>query len=120
MLATSLVVVYIGLVVGAPFVLDRFNAHIGGSPLVLVGSTLVIAALFPPFRQRIQTLIDRRFYRQRYDAAKIVSAFGSTLRQVVDLDQLSERLLDVVQVTIHPAQVSLWIRQPNRADIPPV
>jgi hypothetical protein len=69
-------------------------------------------------RQRIQTLIDRRFYRQKYDAAKIVSAFSSTLRQEVDLDQLSGRLVAVVQETMQPAQVSLWIRQPGRADIP--
>ena len=118
LLATSLVVVYVGTIVGAQFALDSFNAQAARSPLVLVGSTLVIAVLFQPFRQRIQTLIDRRFYRQKYDAAKIMSAFSSTLRQEVDLDQLCEHLLAVVQETMQPAQVSLWIRQPSRAEPP--
>jgi hypothetical protein len=118
LLATSLVVVYIGLVVSAPFVLDRFNARAGGSPLILVGSTLVVAALFQPLRQRIQTLIDRRFYRQKYDAAKIVSAFNATLSQEVDLNQLSGRLLAVVQETVQPEQVSLWLRQPSQGELP--
>jgi hypothetical protein len=115
LLTATLVVLYIGMVFGSQFVLDSFSAQAAQSPLILVGSTLVIAVLFQPFRQRIQTLIDRRFYRQKYDAAKIVAAFSSTLRQEVDLDQLREHLLAVVQETMQPAHVSLWLRPPDQA-----
>jgi hypothetical protein len=110
-------VLYIGMVFGSQFVLDSFSTQAAQSPLILVGSTLVIAALFQPFRHRIQTLIDRRFYRQKYDAARIVAAFSSTLRQEVDLNQLREHLLAVVQETMQPAHVSLWVHQPSRAEI---
>jgi len=109
---------YVGMVLGAQLALDSFNTQAAQSPLILVGSILVIAVLFRPLRYRIQTLIDRRFYRQKYDAAKVVAAFNSTLRQEVDLDHLCEHLLSVVQETMQPTHVSLWIRQPSRAEIP--
>jgi hypothetical protein len=79
--------------------------------VVLVGSTLIAAALFQPLCRRIQRIVDRRFYRSKYDGAKIVTAFSSTLRQEVDLDQLREQLLAVVQETMQPAHVSLWLRK---------
>ena len=66
-----------------------------------------------PLRHRIQAIIDRRFYRSKYDSAKIVAAFSSALRQEVDLDTLREHLLAVVQETMQPAHVSLWLRQPE-------
>jgi hypothetical protein len=80
------------------------------SDLAIVVSTLVIAALFQPLRTRLQTGIDRRFYRSKYDAARLLSEFGSALREEVELSQLCERLLGIVQETMEPAQVWLWLR----------
>lgn len=78
--------------------------------MVLVGSTLIVAALFQPLRQHIQQIIDRRFYRRKYDAQKTLAAFSTVLRGEVDLDQMREQLLAVVEETMQPASLSLWIR----------
>jgi predicted nucleotidyltransferase len=88
------------------------------SDLAIVVSTLVIAALFQPLRTRLQTGIDRRFYRSKYDAARLLSEFGSALREEVELGQLCERLLDIVQETMQPTQVGLWLR-PREPSVPP-
>jgi hypothetical protein len=79
------------------------------NPIVIVVSTLLIAALFQPLRKRIQRAVDRRFYRTRYDARKAVESFGTALRQEVDITTFREQLLGVVQQTMEPAHLSLWL-----------
>jgi hypothetical protein len=108
LLSGILTVLYIGSIVLLQGVLGRFT---NGSALAVVGSTLAIAALFTPLRSRIQTIIDRRFYRRSYDAARTIEAFGETLRKEVDLNTLSEQLVAVVHDIMKPTQVSLWLQQ---------
>jgi hypothetical protein len=109
LLTATLLVVYLVLVFAGQALLSSLLGRDNG--VVLVSSTLVVFALFQPLRHRIQQLIDRRFYRRKYDATKIVAAFSSTLRNEVDLATLSEHLLTVVQETMQPTSVSLWLVQ---------
>jgi hypothetical protein len=100
--------VYVGLVIGLQVLLRGIISQ--DNSVAIVISTLVIVVLFQPLRHRIQVIIDRCFYRSKYDAQQTLDAFSSTLRQEVDLQQLCERLLTVVQETMQPASLSLWVR----------
>jgi hypothetical protein len=106
-LSGALALIYFGSVIGLQFVLHGLTE---GNQLALVISTLAIAALFQPLRRNIQNGIDRRFYRHKYDAARILNAFSATLRNEVDLNTLTEQLVDVVEETMEPTHVSLWLR----------
>ena len=103
-----------GLVIGLESLIGLFARGASQQSIVLVVSTLVIAALFQPLRHRIQQIIDRRFYRKKYDATKTLAAFSATLRNEVDLQELREQLLAVVQETMQPKHVSLWLRPPEQ------
>ena len=109
-LTASLALIYVGSILLLHFLFSDFT---GGNSLAIVASTLAIAALFQPLRRRIQATIDRRFYRGKYDAAQTIAAFSATLRNEVDLTQLSAQLVAVVEETMQPAHVSLWLRLPE-------
>jgi hypothetical protein len=102
----------LGIYAAVVLVLGQVFGGIRGEPpsWVVAGATLAVAALFQPARRRIQAVVDRRFNRRKYNAAKTVEAFSLRLRDEVDLDALSTELLDVVDQTIQPTRASLWLR----------
>jgi hypothetical protein len=109
-LTLMLALVYFGGVTATQALFTALTGQEEQPQLAIVVSTLVIAALFTPLRRRIQSFIDRRFYRSKYDAAKTLEAFSATLRNETDLEALSDDLVGVVRETMQPAHVSLWLR----------
>jgi hypothetical protein len=122
----SLTATLVGVYFSGIVVLQRLFVVLTGekSTLAVVASTLVIAALFTPLRRRIQSFIDRRFYRRKYDAAKTLDAFSSKLRDETELDTLNTELVAVVRATMQPAHAGLWLKEPqhrpdrSRDDLP--
>jgi hypothetical protein len=102
--------IYFGGVTATQALFPTLTGHEQLSQLVVVASTLVIAALFNPLRRRIQSFIDRSFYRRKYDAAKTLEGFSTQLRNETNLEALSDDLVGVVRETMQPAHVSLWLR----------
>jgi len=111
LLSGLLALVYFGTVILLQTVFDSFSNQ--QSPVVMVISTLAIAALFAPLRRRVQAFIDRRFYRQKYDAKQVVAQFAQTARDEVSLDALTAELSRVVQVTMQPDRISVWFKAPR-------
>jgi hypothetical protein len=117
-LTAILALVYFVSVIALQSLVNVFTGHISTasqSPLVLVASTLGIITLFQPLRRRLQAIIDRRFYRSKYDAAQTLAMFSASLRNEVDLNKLSDQLLAVVQETMQPSHISLWLRDPQQS-----
>jgi hypothetical protein len=104
-----LALVYFGSVTATQALFTVLTGQEEQPQLSIVISTLVIAALFTPLRRRIQSFIDRSFYRRKYDARKTLEAFSAKLRNDSDLDALSDDLVGVVRETMQPAHVSLWL-----------
>ena len=111
-LSGLLALTYFGLIV----VLQGIFTAVSGqsSAVALVLSTLAIAGLFLPLRRRVQDFIDRRFFRKKYNAAKVVAEFAATCRDETDLDTLTARLVEVVDETMQPESVTLWLVKEGR------
>ena len=113
-LSATLAALYFGGVATTQAIVRTLTGQEQQPQLAMVASTLVIAALFNPLRRRIQSFIDRRFYRRKYDARKTLETFSATLREETDLQALNGELTRVVRETMQPAHVSLWLRESSR------
>jgi hypothetical protein len=116
-LVYSVLTVVLALIYGASVVLLQYFFRVATgqeTDLALVASTVSIAALFSPMRHGIQLTIDRRFYRQRYDAQQTLADFAGTLRSEIDLESLRGELARVIETTMQPEHVSIWLREPER------
>jgi hypothetical protein len=109
LLTLTLLLVYFGGVTTTQALFRTLTGQQQQPQLAVVVSTLVIAALFNPLRRRIQSFIDRRFFRKKYDARKILETFSARLRNETDLDSLNTELVSVVRETMQPEHVSLWL-----------
>jgi hypothetical protein len=116
-LTAALVAVYFGGVATLQALFRAFTGQEQQPQFAIVVSTLAIAALFDPLRRRIQSFIDRRFYRRKYNAQKTLEAFSSKLRDETDLEALSGDLEGVVRETMQPAHVSLWLRPETSSEV---
>jgi hypothetical protein len=116
LLSASLVLVYVIGVFGIGDLVRDWTGTAGRSQLIVAGTTLLVAALFRPLRDRIQTVVDRRFNRPRYDAIATLDGFNARLQNQIDLDTLSLDLREVISETMQPAHVSVWLRP----RVPPV
>lgn len=117
-LTAILALVYFVSIIALQALFSVFTGHLSSgpqTPVVIVASTLGIVTLFQPLRRRLQGIIDRRFYRSKYDAARTLTMFSASLQNEVNLNQLSEQLLAVVQETMQPAHVSLWLRNTEQS-----
>jgi hypothetical protein len=113
-LTLTLAVVYFGGVVVLQYALRATTGQ--ESSLAVVASTLAIAALFNPLRRRVQSFVDRRFYRRKYDAERVLADFSATLRDATDLVKLDGDLISTVRETMQPEHVSLWLRPGNGSE----
>jgi hypothetical protein len=111
-LTAVLILIYVGTVVLLQSIFGAFSGQ--RSPAVIVVSTLVIAALFGPLRRRVQDIIDRRLYRHKYDAARMLAQCATKARDEVELETLTLEIVKVVQETMQPENVSLWLRKSHR------
>jgi hypothetical protein len=105
-----LAAVYIGSVLLFELLLSPLTPDSG---LAVAASTLGVVALFQPLRRRIKSVVDRRFYRSRYDAARVVTTFMASLRDEVELDHLTDELAASITTALRPASVSVWLRGPG-------
>lgn len=112
-LTALLALLYFGLVISLESLMRLFTGQVSQSPVIIVASTLAIVTLFNPLRRRLQSFIDRSFYRSKYDATMTLAAFSATLRHEVELDDLSSQLVAAVRETMQPTHVSLWLRPPE-------
>lgn len=117
-LTAVLAAVYAGLVLSLGSISRSFGGSGSGRGVAVAASTLAVAALVRPLRRRVQSVIDRRFYRRRYDAARTIGSFANRLRSEGDIDGLRRDLVGVVSETMQPAAVSLWLGRTRRGTIP--
>jgi hypothetical protein len=115
-LTAILALIYVAGVIGVQVIVNTFTQRQTSepSPVLIVITTLAVAALFQPLRRRLQRAIDRRFYRAKFDTARTLERFAVTLRSETDLPHLTDDLLGVITETMQPAHLSLWLRAPDK------